>query len=99
MTKPGDLFTHHNQPYGTEVLLVLSIRPRTFLAWEFDCDLGRSVRRERVTHDIEGRVVDGSQTSRILAVTSTRKTAGELRWVYGVSDRELERGEKTSVAC
>lgn len=98
MTGIGDLFTHHRQPYGTELVRIEKITPRPYVMRDFELPLGEQL-VDRVCYDLHGRVVEGSETNRIFHCSSTRDTAGEYRTVYGVSATELEAGQKTSVAC
>ena len=47
---------------------------------------------------IAGVVVEGSETTRIGACSSTRDISGERRTVYGVTPAEVEAGECVRIA-
>lgn len=48
---------------------------------------------------ITGRVISGTETSRLFQYSTTRNIAGETRTVYGVKPGELARGHIVRVAC
>ena len=54
---------------------------------------------KRVLKYVYGTVVSGYQTSRLFQYSSTRDTTGEQRTLYGVSDADIERGEKRYANC
>ena len=47
---------------------------------------------------LSGRVVEGSETSRIFQHTSARSITGQPRTIYGVKRREVEAGECVRIA-
>lgn len=48
---------------------------------------------------LEGKVVEGTETSRLFQYTSTQSIVGQVRTVYGVRLHELERMEATRANC
>ena len=81
-----DTFRHENQPYGTVIFTLESIKM-----------IPQDSERKAGWYHLEGKVVKGSITSRMFQHKSTRDITGE-DYTLTVSPRDFERGFRISVA-
>jgi hypothetical protein len=48
---------------------------------------------------ITGTVLEGTETARLFQHTTTRSTKGARRWIYGITQRELDAGRAIRIAA
>lgn len=91
--KIGDLFTDHVQPHGTRTMRVERIREgRLEPRYLYGCTDDRY-------WQLDGVVVEGTETSRLFQHTSTKSIVGRPHTSYGVRADEMQRHEKVTAIC
>ncbi len=73
------------QPYGAMVLGDLELKTREYDPGKF-------------CFDLHGRVLEGSETSRLFHATSTRSIVGQSRVIFAVKGHEIQKGKAIRVA-
>ena len=85
----GREHTHTQQPYGTERFTIQKASPR-------QCVQGRD---DGWTLDVQGIVIEGSETSYLGGHRSTSNTAGRWSTVYGMKASEIAAARSLHASC